>query len=387
MVIIALAGMPFGTLVDKHHKRPIMIWTAFIAMALSILALIAYFVSIYGREFDWTSVPFWILAVLILVAAVSGAIRNLALSTLVTIMVKPDKRAKANGLVGTVQGIGFLVTSVFSGLAIGYLGMGWVLVISAALLVIAMIHILTVRIEEKRIEHDPELANKKVDIRGALDAVKKVPGLSGLIVFNIINNLIGGVYMALLDPYGLTLFSVQMWGIVAGIGSVGMIVGGGIVATRGLGKKPLRTLLYVNLLVAVVGAVMGIRESGLLLAVSMFTYMTLVPIIEAAEQTVLQRVVPLSHQGRVFGFSASIESLAAPVTSFMIAPIAQFAVIPYLNSAEGSARWEWLLGTGQARGIALIFLIAAILIFVIVMLAFRTRSYRQLSAEYAEGKQ
>ena len=51
-------------------------------------------------------------------------------------------------------------------------------------------------------------------------------GLFALILFSTLNNLIGGVYMALMDPYGLTLFPVEWWGIVLGITATGFIIGG-----------------------------------------------------------------------------------------------------------------------------------------------------------------
>ena len=69
----------------------------------------------------------------ILFGAVIENMRNIALSTTVTLLVPDERHANANGLVGTVQGLAFIVTSVFSGLAIGLLGMGWTLVIAIAL--------------------------------------------------------------------------------------------------------------------------------------------------------------------------------------------------------------------------------------------------------------
>ena len=51
--------------------------------------------------------------------------RGIALSTCVTLLVPEDRRDRANGMVGTVTGISFAITSVFSGLVIGGLGMGW----------------------------------------------------------------------------------------------------------------------------------------------------------------------------------------------------------------------------------------------------------------------
>ena len=50
--------------------------------------------------------------------------RAIALSTCVTLLVPEDHRDRANGMVGTVTGVSFAITSVFSGLVVGRLGHG-----------------------------------------------------------------------------------------------------------------------------------------------------------------------------------------------------------------------------------------------------------------------
>jgi MFS transporter, DHA3 family, multidrug efflux protein len=60
------------------------------------------------------------------------------------------------------------------------------------------------------------------------------------------------------------------------------------------------------------------------------------PIAEAAEQTIMQKVVPLERQGRVFGFGQSMENIASPLTAFFIGPLTQFLVIPWLASPVGN---------------------------------------------------
>jgi DHA3 family multidrug efflux protein-like MFS transporter len=110
-----------------------------------------------------------------------------------------------------------------------------------------------------------------------------------------------------------------------------------------------------------------------------------VPPVEAAEQTIIQKVVPYERQGRVFGVAAAMEAAAAPITAFLIAPIAEFLIIPYMNTREGQQRWGWLLGEGEARGIALICLFAGLIMVVAATLAFFTRSYRKLTELYAEA--
>lgn len=113
--------------------------------------------------------------------------------------------------------------------------------------------------------------------------------------------------------------------------------------------------------------------------------MIIVPIAESAEQTVIQRVVPYARQGRVFGLAQAFESAAAPITGFLIAPLAEFIIIPYVNSREGVQSLSWLLGDGEARGIALVFLISGLAIALAGGLAFLTRSYRALSELYAKS--
>lgn len=382
MLFVAIFSLVFGTIVDHNKKKNVMLASSAITLAMYLLAGIFFILFPHSELISWTTVGFWLFAGVILIGGVVENMRNIALSTTVTLLVPKDDRAKANGMVGAVQGVAFLVTSVFSGLSIGFLGMGWTLAIAIVLTAVALIQLTFVSIPEEKILHDPELGGKKIDIKGSVATIRAVPGLMTLIFFSTLNNLIGGVFMALMDPYGLTLFSVQIWGIMLGITSTGFIIGGAIIAKKGLGINPLKTLLIVNVLVGIIGMTFTLREWWWLYAVGILIFMTLIPFAEAAEQTIIQRVVPFKRQGRVFGFAQSIEAAAAPITAFMIAPIAEFGLIPYMNSPSGKDQLGWLLGSGEARGIALVFLIAGFIGVVIALLAFTTKSYRLLSKFY-----
>lgn len=384
MLLVAICSIWFGTVVDRHKKRSVMLFASSFTLIAFLIAA-ALYVVLPGEVLLSISSPWlWLFAVIILVGAVVENMRNIALSTVVTLLVEKDKRANANGLVGTVQGIGFIVTSVFSGLSIGLLGMGWTLAIACVLTALAFMHMIFVRIPEKGIAHDPELKNKQVDIKGSILAIKAIPGLFGLLFFSMFNNFIGGSYMALMDPYGLTIFSVEIWGIVFGVAGTGFVIGGLVIAKFGLGKKPIKTLLIAVIIMGLIGAFFTIREWAWLYIAGIWLYMTLIPIIESAEQTVIQRVVPYQKQGRVFGFAQALESSAAPITAFLVAPIAEFFIIPYMNSAQGKADLSWLLGSGDARGIALVFLVSGLILVAAAILAFGTKTYRHISAVYAK---
>ena len=142
---------------------------------------------------------------------------------------------------------------------------------------------------------------------------RPAPGLFALILFSTLNNLIGGVYMALMDPYGLTLFPVEWWGIVLGVTATGFIIGGVVIAKFGLGRNPIRTMLLVVIVMGVLGALFTIREWWWLYAVGIWAYMCDHPGgrgVRADRRS--RRSCRSATQGRVFGFAAAFESAAAP---------------------------------------------------------------------------
>jgi DHA3 family multidrug efflux protein-like MFS transporter len=203
-----------------------------------------------------------------------------------------------------------------------------------------------------------------------------------LIFFHTFNNFLGGIFMALMDAYGLLLVSVQVWGALWGFLSLGFIVGGLLVAKYGLGRNPLRSLFLANLVMWTVCIFFTIQASIILLTVGMFIWLCLVPMVEAAEQTILQKVVPPERQGRVFGFAQSVEQAASPVTAFLIGPIAQWLFIPFMTTGAGVRLLGPWFGVGTDRGLALLFTIAGIIGLVVTLVAMRSYAYRALAAQY-----
>jgi len=380
MLFMALLGVVFGTVVDRLRKHRAMLLASGTTLAAFLVAGLIYLLQPESVLADLGGPWFWIFAAVILFGGVIENMRNIALSTTVTLLVPEERHANANGLVGSVTGIVFAVTSVFSGLAVGLLGLGWTLLIAIAFTAVTVVHLLFLRIPE-----EPPVVEERapmVDFRGAIGAIRSVPGLFPLIVFATFNNLIGGVYMALMDPYGLQLFAVEWWGVVLAFASTGFIVGGLVVAKTGLGRNPIRTMLVLVVVMSAVGILFTIRDWWWLYALGMWVYMAIFPGIEAAEQTVVQKVVPYAKQGRVFGFAQAFESAAAPITSFLIAPIAQFWIIPYMDSTAGERAFGWLLGDGIGRGIALLFVVAGLIMLVVALLAFRTKAYGRISRQF-----
>ena len=387
LVFTAGFGIWLGSIVDHNAKKLVMLGSSvvsfgFYAVSLGILLLnpAEAFTDPYG-------LTLWLFVLPVMLGVIAGNVRSIALSTLVTILIPEDRRDKANGLVGMVTGIGFLTTSMISGVLVAWGGMLATLLLALAATALVFLHLLTVKLDEGRADPPADMPAepKRVDLAGTIKVIAGVPGLFALILFACFNNFLGGVFMALLDAYGLSLVSVEIWGILFGVISTAFIISGIVISRTGLGKNPVRTLLLVNLITWSVCCLFTIQHSIWLLAGGMFVWMLLGPYAEAAEHTTLQKVVPPERQGRVFGFAQSVEQSASPLTAFLIGPLTEFIFIPFMTTGAGAALIGGWFGTGSARGMALVFTVAGMIGLVVTIVAFRSKYYRQLSEAYAKA--
>jgi len=385
LVFTAACGFWFGSIVDHNPKKAAMQGSSIASFFFYLISTALVFLEPEGAFADPYGAYLWGFVFVVMLGVISGNLRSIALPTLVTILIPEDRRDKANGLVGMVSGIGFLTTSVISGFLVAFGGMKLTLILALGFTLLAFAHLLVLRLDEGRVAPSADVPQepKRVDIAGTIRVIAAVPGLFALIFFATFNNFLGGVFMALLDAYGLSLVSVEVWGLTFGALSTAFIISGIVISKTGLGKNPLRTLLTVNIITWSVCCVFTVQWSIWLLAAGCFVWMVLGPYAEASEHTTLQKVVPLERQGRVFGFAQSVEQSASPLTAFMIGPLTQFIFIPLMTDGAGAdAIGDWF-GRGPERGIALVFTIAGFIGLIVTIIAFNSRAYRDLSAAYA----
>ena len=138
LVLTALTGIWFGSLVDHHPKKTVMQASAAVSFLLYAAAFAVYQTTPHESFTDPASVALWVFVVLLMFGVIAGNIRTIALPTLVTVLIPEDRRDRANGLVGTTSGVSFLTTSVISGLLVAVGGMFWVLILALAVLAVAM---------------------------------------------------------------------------------------------------------------------------------------------------------------------------------------------------------------------------------------------------------
>ena len=123
LVFTAGLGIWFGSLVDHHHKRNVMMGSSIASLILYGVALAFYESTPEQRFAEVASASLWLFILISMLGMIAGNVRMITLPTLVTALIPEDDRDKANGLVGMVTGIGFLTTSAISGFLLAWGGM------------------------------------------------------------------------------------------------------------------------------------------------------------------------------------------------------------------------------------------------------------------------
>jgi MFS transporter, DHA3 family, multidrug efflux protein len=159
---VAISGFFLGSLVDRFKKKTAMLISSVCTLGLYAAATAMYVATPRETFADASSVLLWVFIILVLFGAIAGNIRSIALSTTVTILVPEDDRDRANGMVGTANGVAFLLASLFSGLAVGFLGVQWVLVLALASSSLTIAHLLTITISEHGVVHSEEHSGRSI---------------------------------------------------------------------------------------------------------------------------------------------------------------------------------------------------------------------------------
>ncbi|MDQ4077019.1 MAG: MFS transporter, partial [Chloroflexota bacterium] len=89
---IALSGFYLGSLVDRYHKKTVMMLSSSISFCLYALASTIFAFTPPAVFTDPSSVALWVFVVLTLFGAIAGNLRGIALLTLVTILIPEENR-------------------------------------------------------------------------------------------------------------------------------------------------------------------------------------------------------------------------------------------------------------------------------------------------------
>lgn len=346
--------LPFaGAVVDRHDRRVVMI-LADLGAALCTGALAVLYAA--GALEVW---HIWLATAL---SSACSAFMLPANAAIVPLLVPKAQLGRANGLSQTGNALG-IIAPVIAGFLVGLVGVAGVMAIDLATFVFAAAVFLWVRIPRPAASAEGARARGSVFRQAAFGwgYLRRHRGLFWLMMLFGLTNFFVASVSVLVMPLILSFTTVAVAGVLYGCGGAGMVAGGLAMSAWGGPKRRIHGVLGFMALGGLALALHSLAPSPLLIAFVAPLYLFTIPIVSGSSTAILQARVPSDVLGRVFATASMLARLSAPLAYFLAGPLADRVFEPAMapgGALAGSfGRW---IGTGEGRGIALMFLISGV---------------------------
>jgi hypothetical protein len=178
------------------------------------------------------------------------------------------------------------------------------------------------------------------------------PGLVGLLLFFALSNYTLGLVEVLMPPLLLAISNPATYGRVMSLGGLGMVVGALAMGAWGGPRQRVAGILLLTCIQAVALVAGGLRPDVVLIAVTCFVVMAVLPIIWGTSQSLWQVKTPPDLQGRVSAIRTAAATCTLPIAYATAGPLADKVFEPLLQPGGMlSDSVGAIIGVGRGRGI------------------------------------
>ncbi|KOP71008.1 MFS transporter [Bacillus sp. FJAT-21945] len=318
-----------GVWADRYNRK-MLIMLADGLIALSTLILAILFLMGYDA--------IWLLFVMAAIRALGTGIQTPAVGAILPQIVPKDKLTKVNGANGSIQAVIMFVSPMVSAALLGMASIEIIFfidVITAAIAIVTLLAFLKISVHEKAAEK--QTTSYFSDFKQGLQYVNKHDFLKKFFLFFAVFFVLMAP-AAFLTPLQVTRsFGDDVWRLTAIeiAFSIGMMVGGGLIASWGGFSNRVKTMGFASVIMGVCTFALGIVPGFWIYLVFMALFGVAMPIFNTPATVLLQEKIEEDYLGRVFGVMGMISTSMMPLGMLIFGPIADFIKI------------EWLLiGTG-----------------------------------------
>ncbi|MEN6314800.1 MAG: MFS transporter [Clostridiaceae bacterium] len=321
---------PFaGVWADRYNRKMLIILSdSLIAVATLVLAILFFM----GYE------SIWLLFVVSAIRAAGSGVQSPAIGAILPQIVPEDKLTRVNATSSSIQSLIMLVSPMLSGVLLTMADIETVFfidVITAAIAVSILLLFLHVPVHAKALEK--QKVNYFDDMREGIGYIRNHGFLKTIFFFCAVYFVLVAP-LAFLTPLQVSRsFGEDVWRLTATevSFSVGMMVGGIIMASWGGFKNKLYSMVLSNLVIAVCTFALGIIQVFWIYLFFMSLVGLVMPIFNTPFTVLLQQKVEQDFLGRVFGVLNMISSSLMPLAMLVYGPVADFIKIEYLLIGTG----------------------------------------------------
>ena len=349
-VVPRIVLSPFaGVLVDRWDRRRVMLVADLgsLAIVTTMLALVAT-----GRLEVWE---------IYVAAGVGGALAAFqwpAWAAATTLLVPSRHLGRAAGLGMVAQAASDVFAPLLAGMLVATVGIVPILALDVVSFALAIGALAVVRFPEVAGSARAMVRPMLAQVGDGWRYIRTRRELLALLAFLAMVAFVEGFVGALLAPLVLGFASSQGLGLVLAAAGVGMLAGGLVMTAGGGPSRRVLGVVVGELASGIAFVAMGLRPELVLVAAGAFVAHFAATIVFGSNQAIWQVQVPPELQGRVFATRQVVERAMTPFAFIVAGPLVERVLEPLVHSGgPAGATLRGVLGTGDARGIGLLFVL------------------------------
>ena len=385
MVPFLLVSPIAGAMVDRYNRK-LMMMVSDLGAVLAIGTILI--LNATGH------LEIWHFGVASVVYGLSGTFQWPAYMAAVTTMVPKEQLGRANGMMMLVDSGPGIFAPILAGILLPIIGLTGILSIDVITFFLA-IGALSIVFVPQPVKTKEGQAVKGNLLKEGLYGFKYIferKSLISLLLVILGLNIAQGLAGPLTTPFILsrTNNNSTILGGVSSAFAIGGVVGGLVVsAWGGFKKKRIRGMLLGWAVYGVLGLIVfGLgRGLAIWLPTAVLSSMTF-PLTQSASNTIWQNKVAPDIQGRVFSARRMIAWLTDPIMPVIAGLLADKVTEPAMQSQTWlSKAFGGIVGTGPGSGMALHFLLAGLLYFVVIGIAWFIPAVRNVETILSDHDQ
>lgn len=323
---------PFAGVWADRYNRKTLIALADSGIALATLVLALAFMA--GRG------ALWMLFAASALRALGSAVHQPAVSSFLPQLVPADQLMRVNALNQSVQSGVLLVSPMLSAAILGATGIQTVFfidVVTAALAVSVLLLLVRTPAGETRATQSQRV-NYFYDMREGIVYIWKNSYVRALGAFNAVFYFFAAPLMSLTPLQVTRSFGNEVWRLSAieVVFSVGMMVGGLVLAAWGGFKNKVHSMMFSVITVALGTIALGVTPVFWLYIVIMGLIGCMIPMFSTPATVLLQQRVDANYLGRVFGAIGMLTSVTYPLAMLVWGPLADLVSVESLLLVSGA---------------------------------------------------
>ncbi|NJO77336.1 MAG: MFS transporter [Cyanobacteria bacterium RM1_2_2] len=361
-----------GIIVDRFRRKQLILLGDSVALLSTLFIGLLYVAG---------SLQIWHLYITVAVYGCFGQLQTLAYSASIAMLVPKQQYTRAESMISMVGYSGAVFSPILAGSLYPLIGLTGIIAIDLITFTAAFVTLILSPIPQPALAETNPTETTWQNLTFGFRYIFGKPALVAMVIAFSLFAIPGDIGKALYNPMILARSSgdAQVLGFVTTAAGIGGVVGAILLGIWGGFQRRIHGMLLGFAITGLFKIVLGIGQTPLVWAAAHFCATLPIPLFYSSSNAIWYAKVPPNLQGRVLAADQMVGLVVGTLAPLAAGPLADFVFEPAMQSdGRLAAVFAPLVGTGTGAGIALLYVLTALCMFIVGVGGYAFRTLRDV---------